>query len=347
MSRRILLILLIQDFRNIRVFMARVFGKFFIFTLLIFAGAFCGAESFRVRKVSVVSLPGDSVEERTAVLGINDSLAVFMPEDMTYLEGFELKVKIPQIVADWRDSVAFSVYDGIRPKPNVSSIDYSGSRIFVTTVPSKLNWIVQVPLKSENSMKDNGYVAKVDAVPDVSGGYTFIRFQPAMKGVPDATYEAKLEVSVKPVLIDKGTLKLKVSAPDGHAAHYQVFVDDEPVVLSGGKILLDSGKHNVNIQSEEFRNDVRTVYIEQAKTSEIKINLKSIAPTLTVTAPENSIVLIDDSKVDSFGREFAVSEGEHIVKCQIGSYEIVRSVLIEKGKSYFVNLAVDLEISEE
>ena len=31
--------------------MARVFGKFFIFTLLIFAGAFCGAESFRVRKV--------------------------------------------------------------------------------------------------------------------------------------------------------------------------------------------------------------------------------------------------------------------------------------------------------
>lgn len=57
--------------------MARVFGKFFIFTLLIFAGAFCGAESFRVRKVSVVSLPGDSVEERTAVLGINDSLAVF------------------------------------------------------------------------------------------------------------------------------------------------------------------------------------------------------------------------------------------------------------------------------
>ena len=67
MSRRILLILLIQDFRNIRVFMARVFmarvfGKFFIFTLFMFAGAFCGAESFRVRKVSVVSLPGDSVE---------------------------------------------------------------------------------------------------------------------------------------------------------------------------------------------------------------------------------------------------------------------------------------------
>lgn len=68
MSRRILLILLIQDFRNIRVFMARVFGKFFIFTLLIFAGAFCGAESFRVRKVSVVSLPGDSVEERRLFL---------------------------------------------------------------------------------------------------------------------------------------------------------------------------------------------------------------------------------------------------------------------------------------
>lgn len=327
--------------------MVKSFAKLLIFSFLLISGVFCWAETFRVRKVCSVSLPGDSVEEQNAVLGINDSLAVFMPADMTYLEGFELKIKIPQIVADWRDSVAFSVYDGIKPKPNISSIDYSGTRIFVTPLPARLNWIVQVPLKKQNSIKNNGYIAKIDAVPDVSGGYTFIRFQPAMKGVPDETYEAKLNVFVKPVFMNKGTLKLDVSAPGGQAANYEFFVDDEPHVLLNGKILLEAGKHNINIQSEEFRNEVRTVYIEQAKTSEIKVALKSLAPTLTVTAPENSDVFIDDKKVESFGTEFVVSEGEHIVKCQLGSYEIVRSLSIEKGKSYSVNLAVDLEISEE
>lgn len=327
--------------------MVKSFAKLLIFYFLLISGVFCWAETFRVRKVCSVSLPGDSMEEQNAVLGINDSLAVFMPTDMTYLEGFELKIKIPQIVADWRDSVAFAVYDGIRPKPNVSSIDYSGTRIFVTPLPAKLNWIVQVPLKSQNSIKDNGYIAKIDAVPDVSSGYTFIRFQPAMKGVPDETYEAKLNVLVKPVLMNKGTLRLYVSAPGGQNANYELFVDDEPCALLNGKILLESGKHNINIQSEEFRNEVRTVYIEQAKTSEIQVVLKSLAPTLTVTAPENSDVFIDDKKIESFGTEFVVSEGEHIVKCQLGSYEIVRSLSIEKGKSYSVNLAVDLEISEE
>lgn len=327
--------------------MVKSFAKLLIFSFLLISGVFCWAETFRVRKVCSVSLPGDSVEEQNAVLGINDSLAVFMPADMTYLEGFELKIKIPQIVADWRDSVAFSVYDGIKPRPNVSSIDYSGTRIFVTPLPARLNWIVQVPLKNQNSIKNNDYIAKIDAVPDVSVGYTFIRFQPAMKGVPDETYEAKLNVFVKPVLMNKGTLKLDVSAPGGQAANYELFVDDEPHVLLNGKILLEAGKHNINIQSEEFRNEVRTVYIEQARTSEIQVALKSLAPTLTVTAPENSDVFIDDKKVESFGTEFVVSEGEHIVKCQLGSYEIVRSLSIEKGKSYSVNLAVDLEISEE
>lgn len=327
--------------------MVRFFEKFIVFSFLLICCAFCWAETFRVRKLCSVSLPGDSVEEQSAVLGINDSLAVFMPEDMTYLEGFEVKIKIPQIVADWRDSVAFSVYDGIKPKPNVSSIDYSGTRIFVTPLPAKLSWIVQIPLKRHNSIKENGYIAKIDAVPDISGGYTFVRFQPAMKGVPDEIYDAKLDILVKPVLMNKGTLKLDVFAPDGQTADYEVFIDDEPLVLADGKVLLESGKHNINIQSEEFRNEVRTVYIEQAKTSEIQVNLKSLVPTLKVVAPENSDVFIDDKKVASFGTEFVVSEGEHVVKCQLGGYEIVRSLFVEKGKSYSVNLAVDLEISEE
>ncbi len=328
--------------------MVRVLKKNVFFEILLcFAVFFCYSESFRVRKVHSVFLPGNSVEEQNAVLGINDSLAVFMPDDMTYIEGFELKIQIPAVIADWRDSVAFSIYDGIKPKPNSSQIDYSGTRIFVTPLPAKLNWIVQIPLKEHNFGKDSSYITKLNVMPDVSNGFAFMRFQPAMKGVPDETYEAELKVVLKPILLNKGTLLLKVFTPDSRKGNYEILVDNEPVLLKDGRTLLDAGKHNICIQSEEYRSEVRTVYIDQAKTSEVQVNLKSLAPTLTVTAPENSEVFLDDEKISELGKEFVVEEGEHVIKCQIGGYEMVRALNIEKGKSYFANLTVDLEISEE
>lgn len=308
------------------------------------------AESFRVGKVHIATLSPSVAEEEIMNVGINESVAVFMPQDMTFIEGFELKVKIPQIVADWRDSVAFSLYNDIKPTPDISSIDYSGNRIFVVPLPAKLNWIVQIPLKKETSIKENSYVSKVDVIPNVSSGYAFIRFQPAMKGVPDETYEAKLTVLVKPVLINKGCLSLSVLNPEGNllnSSEYEVFIDDETADFRNGKVLLSCGKHNISVQSETFRNEVRSFYIEQAKTSEITVNLKSLTPTLTVTAPENSEVYIDDEKLNATGKEFEIKEGEHIIKCKIGSYEVVRSILVEKGKSYSANLMVDLEIVEE
>lgn len=328
--------------------MVRVFVKKILFFLFLFFSAFYSfSESFRVRKVHSVYLQGNSQEEQTANLGINDSLAVFMPEDMTYMEGFELKIQIPSIVADWMDSVAFSVYDGIKPKPNASQIDYSGTKIFVTPLPPKLSWIVQIPLKEKNSMKDSNYITKLNIMPNVSNGFAFIRFQPAMKGVPDETYEAELKIAIKPVLMNKGTLFLQVFTPDKKDGNYEILIDDEPAVLKDKKILIVPGKHNINVQSEEYRNEVRTVYVEQAKTSEVQVNLKSLAPTLTITAPENSSVFLDNVRITSLGKEFVVSEGEHIIKCQIGGYEMVRSLNVEKGKSYSANLTVDLEISEE
>ena len=329
--------------------MERVFNKTLLLSLLTFflMSSFFYGESFRVRKVHTINLSGDSTEEKDISVGINDSIAVFLPEDTTYLEGFELKIQIPSIVADWRDSVAFSIYDSVKPRPSVSSIDYSGTRIFVNPLPAKLNWIVQVPLKEKNSIKDNGYITKINVMPELSSGYTFVRFQPAMKGVPDETYEAELKVSVKSVLMNKGTLKLAVHTPDNKQGNYELLIDDEPVILKNGRLLLSAGKHNVNVQSEEYRSEVRTVYIEQAKTTNLQVELKSLMPTLKVLAPVNASVFLDGEKLSALGKDIAVSEGEHVIKCLIGGYEMVRAINIEKGKSYTANLTVDLEISEE
>lgn len=303
-----------------------------------------GEDSFRVRKVHSLNILSDSQKEQSVNIGINDSVAFFLPEDLSYIEGLEIQVKIPSAISEWRDCVVCSLYDQIRPEPEPSQIDYSGNKMFFTPLPSKLSWNIKIPLKKDNNIKDNQYITKINSIPDISSGFVFLRFQPAMKGIPEETLNSQLTVCVKTILINKGKLSLKVNK-NNVDGDFQVFVDEMP--FTEEKPLLATGMHNLHIQSQDFRNETQSFYIDQSKTTELMISLKSIAPTLIVTAPENTQIFFDDEKFSETGKEVVVTEGEHIVKFLLGGYEVIRTMSIENGKTYNASLTIDLDISEE
>lgn len=306
------------------------------------------AESFRVSKVHEISIDQTVDSEATAKLGINEALAITLPADQTFIEGLELKFDIPEAVASWMDSVACSVYANISPTPKASQIDYSGTRAYVKTLPGKLSWVLQIPLKKDNTIKSNNYTTKVDTVITPSKNVIFIRLQPVMKGVPEETLNAIVPITVKPILMNKGQLIFKLVPPEKNLAPCTIFVDDNMLPSSDNpKVLLETGVHNISIISEAYRNEVRTVRIDRAKTTELTVEMKSLEPTLLITAPEGTEVLLDDVKCTSFGKEFVISEGEHKIKFTIGDYEIVRSITAIKGKTYTANFSLDLQIQEE
>lgn len=306
------------------------------------------AESFRVSKVHELTVVQTVENESTARLGINEALAITLPADQTFIEGLELKFDIPEAVASWMDSVACSVYANITPTPKSTQIDYSGTRAYVKTLPGKLSWVLQIPLKKENSIKSNNYTTKVDTIITPSKNIIFVRLQPVMKGVPEETLNSIIPITVKPILMNKGQLSFKLIPPEKKLEPCTIFIDDNLVNLSdNSKILLDTGIHDISIISEAYRNEVRTVRIDRAKTTELTVEMKSLEPTLYITAPEGTEVLLDDVKCTTFGKEFVISEGEHKIKFTIGDYEIVRSITAIKGKTYTANFALDLQISED
>lgn len=319
-----------------------------LFSLFLLSGfAALGAESFRVSKVHELAVVQTAESEGTARLGINEALAITLPDDQTFIEGLELKFDIPEAVASWMDSVACSVYSSISPTPKASQIDYSGTRAYVRTLPGKLSWVLQIPLKKENSIKSNNYTTKVDTVITPSKNVIFVRLQPVMKGVPEETLNAIVPITVKPILMNKGQLVFKLLPPEKKLAPCTIFIDDKMTSLSSdSKVLLDTGVHDISIISEAYRNEVRTVRIDRAKTTELTVEMKSIEPTLLITAPEGTTVLLDDTKCTVFGKEFVITEGEHKIKFTIGDYEIVRSITATKGKTYTANFALDLQIQE-
>ena len=306
------------------------------------------AESFRVGKVHEVSVAQTVDSEVIAKLGINEALAIILPPEQTFIEGLELKFEIPEAVASWMDSVACSVYANISPTPKASQIDYSGTRAYVRTLPGKLSWVLQIPIKKENSIKSDNYTTKVDTIVTPSKNIVFMRLQPVMKGVPEETLNSIIPITVKPILANKGQLSLNLVSPEENLSPCTVFIDDKIAPLPADKkLLLDTGVHNISIISESYRNEIRTVRIDRAKTTELTVEMKSLEPTLLITAPEGTEVLLDDVKCTIFGKEFVITEGEHKIKFSFGDYEITRSINAIKGKTYTANFSLDLQIQEE
>lgn len=326
------------------------FSKFIIFSIIfsyIYAPIF--AESFRVKKVHIINASNDITNcTETARIGINESLGIYLPEDKTFFEGLEIKFEIPDSLAAYRDSVACTLYSSISPSPAAEKIDYSGTRGFVQTLPGKLSWILQIPFIEKNSLKANSYTTIADSIPDISSNVVFLRLQPVMKGIPEEVSSSLITVTVKPLFIKKGKLNINLISENDETKNCSIFIDDEAVNYSKKNgILLDTGIHNISVISEFYRNEVRTVRIDQAKKTELDIQLKSVDPTLILTAPDGTEVFLDEEKFTHFGEEILISEGEHKIRLILGDYEVTKKVTIVKGKTYTINLSVDLQINEE
>ena len=222
-------------------------------------------------------------------------------------------------------------------------------------MPGKLSWVLQIPLTQGAQFKTNQYTKTIEKIPSAEGNFVFIRLQQIMKGVPDEVMNSKITFTVRPILSDKGLLKIKLESPETTEAqenseeeNITVFVDNTPYILDDLEqgLLLGTGVHNISVISENYRTEVRKVRIDQAKITDVAIALKSIEPAVIITAPEGSQVFLDDEVFSNTGKEFTISEGDHKIRCVIGDYEIVRTLSVTKGRTYKVNLTVDLQISE-
>lgn len=314
----------------------------FCLAALVFQTA--AAETFRVHKLFPISISSEMVDAQKIVTGINDSVAILLPEDTAYIAGVEVLIEIPDAVSKWRDSVALSLYDGITPPPKEDVIDYTGERIFVRALPERPSWALRVPLSHSKAVKESAYASKADVILDATDGFVFVRLQPAMKGIPDETMEAELIVSVRPLLEKAGKLSIDIDTKEGERA-FTLFIDNAKVPIKND-YLLETGEHEVSIISDLYRTEVRTVNIDRAKTTALSIALKSVAPDMIVIAPDSAEVTLDGEECP-VGKEFDITEGEHTIRLVMGDWEVVRSITIQRGKSYTADFTVDMKLTEE
>ena len=317
--------------------------------ILLYLGAFGFGETFRIHKTVMVDMPETGAV--TVEAGTNDALAIILPEDTTFFQGIELEIKIPEVLSRYYGSVAYSLYTGLTPMPTENTINYTGTREMIDTMPGRLSLNLIVPLTEPNTIKKNPYTITLPAVYTLESAVIFFRLQLVMKGIPENYEKEPFIITVKPVYIDKGRMSLNVTYPvdeNGERLEfpYTVFVDEELVALEEQKLILDAGSHHISMVSDHYRNETRTFAIEPGKTTTVDVELRDIAPTLQFVTPDNTQIFLDGREIPYTKDAFAISQGEHIIRFIVGDYETVQPIQAVNGRSYVISLSLDVEVTE-
>jgi hypothetical protein len=110
--------------------------------------------------------------------------------------------------------------------------------------------------------------------------------------------------------------------------------------------LLKEGEHSLVVLSNDYRNENRVFLVERGKILELMINLQDPTPLVIFEAPENAQIFFDNQPIPPLSGPLPVEPGLHEVRFQLADYRVVKSLVVQKGKTYRVAMAVDVNVME-
>lgn len=315
------------------------------FLALATASAF-GLDSFRVGSMVPVQIDSQKADAQVVELGYNDALGLILPKNPAFIRGIEIEVKSPQGLISYQNGMAYGLYRQAVPAPNANVIDYQAEQITLQPLPSRLSFVLQIPLQKNHGLKTGPYSTVLSYVHDASRGPLVFRLLPVMKGLPDNIESLKFTVKVRPILANEGAMQLKVTYPDEPPKPVAVRVDEMPVQNPETLLVLEPGEHHLSIVSDDYRNEVRVFTVEPARVTDIAVKMKDTTPHLTLVAPANAVILLDGKKIETNRDNLVIDEGTHLILFKIGDYELTRQLVVEKGRDYTATMLIDVNVSE-
>ncbi len=303
------------------------------------------SENFRINRLESVVVSAE-IPSLIVNMGYNDALEIVIPDTPLFLQGVELEIKIPQPILSFRNSVGYAVYEQVSPEPEPEIIDYAAERLHLEPLPSKLNFVLQIPFVSEHKLKSSPYATVLPAVFQQDKRPFLFRLLPVMKGLPENIADLIFVVEIKPILTNEGMALLSLSYPDERREALVIRIDETPVEDISEPFMLTEGMHHLSIVSEHYRNEVRVFNVDQARITHLEVALSDIAPTIIVVGPDNATAVLNDDREVAFREAITVAPGENSIRFIVGDYEIKRTIDVQQGKSYTVSLTIDVQIME-
>ena len=303
------------------------------------------AESFRVRSVTTITVDSQNPDVQNVNIGYNDAIGILFPEDALFIKGVELEIRIPKEIIEYRNSMAYGIYNRISPFPSEKIIDYQANQLTLESLPSRLSFVLQIPLRKDHALKTGPYARVLQYVHDTTEGPLLFRLIPVMKGLPEDIEKLVFLVRIKPILTEEGGVHLGISYPEDTPEPISVRIDEMLVNNPDTIQILSPGTHHLSIVSDDFRNEMRMFTVESARITELSVAMKTTTPHLFLVAPENAQILLDSQPIEDNRDGIIIEPGDHTILFRIGDYELTKQISVEKGNDYTVSMIIDVNVT--
>ena len=315
--------------------------------LLSLATARVQAESVRASVVGVHTVSLSRQEGTTLSFSYNSSSFIQIEGDARFLRGIEIELRVPQSFLPYHDSLAVVIYDELNRSPEQGIVNLECRRVVSEVLPEKTQTIYQIPLREGHGLRTSPYATVLTDVQTPSSFPILFRLM-AVKSIPTEVERMTFTINVKPILSDEGALRINFRYPEGFRDRpLTVLINDAPIRNPEQEILLKEGEYRLAIQSNDYRNQNTRFVIERGKTTPLTIELQDPRPRIIFEFPENARVFLDNVAITNLRGPIPVEPGVHEVRFQISDYSIIRTLSVQRGRTYRVALSLGVEISED
>jgi hypothetical protein len=303
------------------------------------------AESFRAIIAGTAPVSIDNPNGVSLPLSYADSALIVLGEEVRFFRGIELEFTVPQSYLAHRGSLALVVYGNLERTPDTRIADVQARQINLEPIPNKIQSIYQIPIRQRHGLRTSPYVSVLPMVTPADFPLLF-RVMPVIKGLSEDIETLRFTLTVKPILSDEGAVRIIPRYPDNLPnRQFTLLIDDEVIDRPQEEQVLREGEHHLVILSNDYRNENRVFMVERGKVLDLSISLQDPTPLIIFEAPGNARIYFDSTLIDP-SRPLPVEPGPHEVRFQLSDYAVVKPLLVQKGKTYRVAMAVDVTISE-
>jgi len=317
--------------------------------IMIFSGIPLHPESFRADVRGVLTISADRPESSEPItIGIDGSVLVNLVSDVRFVRGVELEITAPQGWLQYRSSIMMMMFNNLNHNTAAGITDFEGRRIAAEPLPSRLRIIYHVPIRQQHGLRNTTSVTvTANTAPPDTLPFLF-RLQPIEKGLPARFDQFKFNVTARPIYSDEGAVKITTRFPPNQRNRpFTVLIDDNVINSISEEIILKEGEHHLVILSDDYRNESRRFIVERTKVIDLTIELQDPAPLIVFEAPQNASIFMNNVQVTNTREPMTIDTGAHEVRFQIGDYTVIKTLNVQRGKTYRVSLGVDLIISED
>ncbi|MGP1437529.1 MAG: hypothetical protein ACTTKH_00485 [Treponema sp.] len=310
------------------------------------------AENIIFDQASIFTFNQTSKNETEYSLDFDDVL-ILVVENIPFLKGIEMEV-----FQEAPKAISYSLYS-LEHLPKESEKQCNVESILSKEMSqAKKSFILQFPIDEKSKLSSSHIVKVMPYFLNEKTSPILINFSSDSNKLDASKKEEKINVKVRPIFQDVGSIKFNIIYPPPITCfntpkaskieenkEVAVKMDDEYIKDISKPFMTKVGQHKIQVDSHLYKSEIISCLIEKGKMEVVDVFLKSTIPFLSIEGPISTAVYLDDKKI-KLPFSSHVTYGNHIIRVKLDGYEIVRSLKTEEGKTYLLNVALDIKLIE-